>query len=58
MSPHATAEEQAEAILDEIDSRGIDLPPEIDVEDVIEVIDMTVPYPVNLNRVLEQLVED
>lgn len=55
----SSAEAQAERILEELRSNPrVALPADVDVEDVVEAIDPTVPEPVNLNRVLEQFVRD
>lgn len=57
MSATENARQQAERIIQVIEEeRPVDLPPEVDVQDIAEVIDVTVPFPVNLNRVLEQFV--
>lgn len=54
-----SATEQAEDILRILrDNPEVDVPPEVDTEDIAEEIDPDVAMPVNLNQILESLVEE
>lgn len=52
------AREQAERILEALDEDGFDYPDSLTVRSVADVVDTTVPFPVNYKRIVEQLTEN
>lgn len=54
-----SAREQAAAILDDLrEIDNVDIPPDVDADDLEEAIDSGAPRPVNLRRVLRQFTDE